>query len=308
MSREVNLLADIHNDEAGAQSYQRFAEVQNPDAVMIEATYADGSDMADSIQDYRTMADVHEAFGADVSQDKYQDPTVSEIPLYSLERRDFAKLVEPVRKYVDENYPDDADMDEAPIEQQRAMHAIRDVANTIQGDKSTLSLRLTDSAQFMGADVMGIEMEEDRSRMFEYGAREIDDLPNNPQQVEEVFNKIARGDQMEAQLANISGQVVGRDYVEGSSQLLEEYNPMREQNMAEFVETTMQDNGYESAVVVIGANHIEGVHSELPDEWEVTDFDLTGETSEWSVGELDGGALSAKNKKRQEQIDDNSLF
>ncbi|NMJ76807.1 hypothetical protein GLU64_00120 [Nanohaloarchaea archaeon] len=291
MPREVSLYADIHTNEELAENIQRCIEVQNPDVVMHEWLGSNASDKVEAVQDYRTMEDVYEAFGL---SEEYQNTTISDTPLYALGGSQFTRLFEPVRNYLAENLSDIAEEENLPSEQQKALNAVKTVYGATKNGESNLDTRLIDSAQFMDTDVFSIETRDLRVKMFEYGAENIDKLPDDPKEVKKAAKKYRTGNLMQVQMTGSKPQIKGVATAEGSEQLFEEYNQIRNQKMAESVERTMKQNEYENAAVAVGGNHIEEVHEELPDEWDVTSFYLAGEPSKWSVGTLNTNTMQEK--------------
>lgn len=288
MSCQIVLYGDIHNSEESAQNYQRSIEVQRPDAVFIEYDEKgeEAEFMYESLQEYVTPGDVFEAFGADL--DEYDNPDLH-IPMYALSPRKMDAVRERVSGAIDEAVEKGETLGPNSVvlgeEEDKALKSvILNYKGTFGNDANSLSSRIFHSMTHMDSDIHFIDSE--RSKMFEYGAREIENLPDDPNTVETIYEKARTADEgtnmieLQTQSAMYPNKDIGKGLNEWLEQVDEE---IREPEMERQIREGMEENDYDNVAVVTGKGHTAELGRRLEDDFNITMQDLAGKTEEWEV-------------------------
>lgn len=281
MAREVTLLADTHSNERVAEKYQRFTEVTRPEIIFVEASLEDDEiRYAETIQNYRTFGNIYDCLDISKSENKAHRELL-DTPIYHLDREEFIEVGNPVQKHLNSNWEEHESFQEIPSnEEKKAIYVFKGRKRAFKNPSSTLNLRLGDSAGFIDSEIHSLENKKDREQMFRYGSEKIDKLPNRPKETKRIFEGIyhQKGD-----LINELESKELTNYLVGCRELLNSYRSTRDQNMADTIESQMKESEAHTGVAAIGSRHLNGVESELPDNWEITQMDLSGSPKDWKI-------------------------
>ena len=281
MSAEITFYGDDHGDETGAKNYQRAIEVQDPDAVFLEFDEQgeNAEYLMEAFEEYSRPREVLEVFGYEAED--HDNPNL-DTPLYAMSGQQMKKIKGALSEYIDavteheENLGPDTEI--LGEEQDKALKSMSLMYITkFSDDSNTLPARLAHSLQHTDTDINFIDVE--RERLFEYGASEIDDLPDDPEKVEQFYEKARRQGQgtNNLQLQVASSMYPEKNIGEGLNQWLEEIDEeIRNPEMTRQISDGIEGNDYENVAVVTGRGHTAELAESLGEDHEVLMEDLTG--------------------------------
>lgn len=278
---ELYIFPDLHSDEELAQDKQRYIELLRPDALVLESGPADEGSRRIA-EEYRTFGDIYDSlFDNTESLDGYFQEVLGDSkdlylnsPIYSLDVETIEHLTKPLNRINNELEDEENSIDE---DFYHIGNYINSILENKKKDHPNSSIRLLDSANLMGAETSIAES--NRKWVAEIAAERDNHLPDNTEENLKYFNS-SKGTEKLKENPTRENYLKIKDIKEILND--PEIRQKRDMHIAEEIKEQYQE-GNESVAVDIGANHVEGVVENMPDEVDITVVDLLGEEHQWSI-------------------------
>lgn len=264
---EVIIYGDIHGSEERAKKIQKGILKQEPEAVFLEVEGKEQkSYLFSSISKFYTLGHIFGVFDIESENIPINEEKISQ-PIYKISYNCIKTSIEFIFQYMGEkpspqnmakiksprkNFSNDNENVDKALNSLLYQMKIRETEA-----ESTLWSRLAFLARKRGFEVHLIDL--DRSILWEYGAENISNLPDKPEEVKDAYK--------------LTIEEKKNDYISGIKRLLDITMNPRDKVMALQVRNTMEDKPINNSAVVVGREHIEGVGKILSGHFEVSFVD-----------------------------------
>jgi len=256
----VKLYGDRHSSEECAQAIHKRVREQNPDVIFYEFDLQgpEFKYLRESLSNYYSVRQILDAFNTNPDEyEGYQGPL--DTPLFELDSEILENFF---REFFNTDSGLDRDVinkikspEENQLGQNKDMASYALLQNYIirqSEDKNTLILRLC--YEYANDPVKIERIDINRDEMFIHGAKDIDNLPDDPKKVKKVFS-LVRKDKLDQKPTLTRGQK--NKFLKGVEELISEFGEKREGIMAAQIEQEIDSCDYQNAAVVVGRDHVD---------------------------------------------------
>lgn len=258
----VEIYGDIHFDDERAELIQEAIEHQQPDAVFQEGFYDVHDFTVQSVKNYGTAEKIYNGLNID-SEKRHENDELIAKPIYELSESEFEQTLGELSRVIERDVDTIA---EVPEKAKEPVNSLLYHKNDLESETHNVLTRMIHLSSDYGFNLHSVDKDED----FKYAANEFGNLPNDPNIVQNIVKSVMESDRENLETIANNHNLKMNELQEG----LQNYAELRksdknDQIMADNIENTVKEQGYENIGVVTGEDHVAGIDRELPEEWEV---------------------------------------